>query len=207
MRDTKPPTRQRLIASVPILVAIVMSGAISFGYNQLLKSYRATAEHTFRVITVIDQLKLQDAETGRGFVITGDKSYLGPFAEGSSSIVETISEIKTLAGDNAAQIARLARLDELTTAKLEELRTTIDTRRTMGFAAAQALILEHSRKHLMDQMRSVAGEMRASEFSLLGARASNAHFAEKMMIGVALACVLLSAAGRVTASFLERRAS
>jgi hypothetical protein len=54
-------------------------------------------------------------------------------------------------------------------------------------------------------MRSAAGEMRASELSLLEARASNAHFAERMMIGVALACMLLSIAGRLAASYLERR--
>jgi CHASE3 domain sensor protein len=206
--DMKLLTRQRLIVFLPVLVAIVVSSAISFGYNQLLRSYRVAVEHTFRVITAIDQLqlKLQDAETGqRGFVITGDESYLSPFAEGSASIVQTIAEIRKLAEDNAAQIARLSRLHELTTAKLDELRSTIDARRTAGFAAAQARILEHSGKQLMDRMRSVAGEMRASELALLEARASNARFAERMMIGVALACVLLSIAGRLVAAYLERR--
>ncbi|PAY09538.1 MULTISPECIES: CHASE3 domain-containing protein [Bradyrhizobium] len=119
MRATQLLTRRRMIASLPVVVAIVMSGAISFGYNQLLKSYRADVEHTFRIITAIDQLqmKLQDAETGqRGFIITGDESYLGPFAEGSVSIMDTVAEIRRLAEDNATQIARLSRLEELTTA-------------------------------------------------------------------------------------------
>jgi CHASE3 domain sensor protein len=201
-------TRQRLIVFLPVLVAIVISAAISFGYNQLLKSYRTAVEHTFRVITAIDQLqlKMQDAETGqRGFVITGDESYLDPFAEGSASIVQTIAEIRKLVADNTAQIERLSQLDELANAKLGELRATIDTSWTAGFAAAQTLILKHPGKQLMDRMRSAAGEMRASELSFLEAIASNAHFVERMMIGVALACMLLSIAGRLAASFLERR--
>jgi len=95
MRATRLLTRQRMIASLLILAAIVMSGTISFGYNQLLKSYRAAVEHTFRVITAIDrlQLKLHDAETGRrGFVTTGGESYLGLFAEGSSTVVDTVGK-------------------------------------------------------------------------------------------------------------------
>lgn len=60
----------------------MLSGIISFSYNRLLKDYRDAVDHTFEVISTIDNalLRLQDAETGqRGFIITGDESYLAPF--------------------------------------------------------------------------------------------------------------------------------
>jgi hypothetical protein len=72
-------SRSALIGAAPVVIALMLSGIISFSYNRLLKEYRDDVDHTFQVMSAIDSalLNLQDAETGqRGFIITGDESYL-----------------------------------------------------------------------------------------------------------------------------------
>jgi CHASE3 domain sensor protein len=78
-------SRSALAGALPVAMALLLSGVISFSYNTLLKDYRDAVDHTFEVISTIDNalLRLNDAETGqRGFIITGDESYLAPFEAG-----------------------------------------------------------------------------------------------------------------------------
>ena len=70
-------SRSVLIGALPVVIALMLSGVISFSYNRLLKDYRDDVDHTFQVMSAIDNalLQLQDAETGqRGFIITGDET-------------------------------------------------------------------------------------------------------------------------------------
>jgi len=65
-------SRKALLGALPVVVALLLSGVISFSYNLLLKNYRDAVDHTFQVMSGIDNvlLRLQDAETGqRGFII------------------------------------------------------------------------------------------------------------------------------------------
>jgi hexokinase len=44
-------SRATLLGAVPICAALLLSGFISFRYNVLLKDYRVSVEHTFRVLS------------------------------------------------------------------------------------------------------------------------------------------------------------
>ena len=63
-------SRESVVSSIPIVTAMILSGAISFGYNYLLKESGKTVDHTFLVLSKIDAtlLRLQDAETGQQIV-------------------------------------------------------------------------------------------------------------------------------------------
>lgn len=70
-------SRSALIGAAPVVIALMLSGVISFSYNRLLKDYRDNVDHTFQVMSAIDNalLQLQDAETGqRGFIITATQA-------------------------------------------------------------------------------------------------------------------------------------
>ena len=128
-------TRNALLSALPVIVALLLSGFISFSYNLLLKNYRDAVDHPFRVMSAIDTalLRLQDAETGqRGFIITGDERYLAPFEAGRTVLSKILSDLHVLVSDNADQQGRVASLRELAESKLNELEDTIQARRMPG---------------------------------------------------------------------------
>jgi CHASE3 domain sensor protein len=202
-------SRSALIGAAPVMIALMLSGIISFSYNRLLKEYRDDVDHTFQVMSAIDSvlLQLQDAETGqRGFIITGDDSYLAPFEAGRAKLSEVLSRLNQLAADNAGQRARIEKIQHLAEGKLSELGDTIITRQREGLEPARLKVIGSTGKEAMDHIRSVAAEMRSAETSLLDARLASARFAERMMILVAIVCVALSLAGRFAAFLLKSRA-
>lgn len=201
-------SRSALLGALPVVMALLLSGVISFSYNRLLKDYRDAVDHTFEVISAIDNalLRLQDAETGqRGFIITGDDAYLAPFEAGRTAIFKILSDLHELVTDNADQRARIAGLQELAENKINELEDTITTRKQDGFEPARTKVLSSAGKETMDRIRSIAAEMRNAEGSLLEARLASARFAERMMIVVAVICVALSLLGRMLAFLIRAR--
>ena len=201
-------TRSALIGALPVVIALMLSGVISFSYNRLLKDYRDDVDHTFQVMSAIDSalLQLQDAETGqRGFIITGDESYLAPFEAGRNKLVEVLSHLSGLVSDNAEQQARIKDLKFLADGKLGELQDTIVTRKQEGLEPARRKVIGSAGKETMDRIRSVAADMRTAETNLFEARLASARFAEQMMILVAIVCVALSLAGRFGAFLIQER--
>jgi CHASE3 domain sensor protein len=201
-------TRSALIGALPVVIALMLSGVISFSYNRLLKDYRDDVDHTFQVMSAIDSalLQLQDAETGqRGFIITGDESYLAPFEAGRNKLVEVLSHLSGLVSDNAEQQARIKDLKFLADGKLGELQDTIVTRKQQGLEPARRKVIGSAGKETMDRIRSVAADMKTAETNLFEARLASARFAEQMMILVAIVCVALSLAGRFGAFLIQER--
>ncbi len=192
----------------PVIVALLLSGAISFSYNRLLKEYRDAVDHTFRVLSAIDTvlLRLQDAETGqRGFIITGDDDYLAPFRPSRDTIPRALDELQALVTDNASHQPQVAALRKLSADKLDELQDTIVTRRDDGFDAARSKVVRNEGKATMDAIRETAAGMRTTELALFDARVAAARAAERAMIIVAIVCVALSLIGRLVAGYLASR--
>jgi CHASE3 domain sensor protein len=95
--------------------------------------------HTQAVKAALQQLLATavDAETGqRGFIITGEASYLESYNRARESIAADIARVGALTADNRAQQDDLEALRAATTAKLGELADAIRQRRDAGFAAA-----------------------------------------------------------------------
>jgi CHASE3 domain sensor protein len=201
-------SRPALIGALPVVIALMLSGVISFNYNRLLKDYRDDVDHTFQVMSAIDNalLQLRDAETGqRGFIITGDESYLAPFQAGRDKLDEVLSHLRGLVSDNADQ-QRIESLQHLADGKLRELQDTIGPRKQEGLEPARRKVIASTGKETMDRIRSVAADMRTAETGLFKARLASARFAEQMMILAAVVCVALSLAGRFAAFLLKSRA-
>ncbi len=201
-------SRKALLGALPVVVALLLSGVISFSYNLLLKNYRDAVDHTFQVMSGIDNvlLRLQDAETGqRGFIITGDDAYLAPFKSAEQELSEALAGLGRLVSDNADQQIEIANLQQLADGKLSELQQTIMTRRNEGLEPARLKVISSTGKETMDRIRSVAGAMRTTEHRLLEARLSSARWAEQLMVLVAVICVALSLAARMIAILIQAR--
>ena len=179
---------------------------ILFGYGVILLivggvgvvTYRATTEligsadsvtHSHKVKeTLTDLLSLmEDAETGqRGFILTGEPSYLDPYNTAIPQIDREIQNLRDLTADEAAQQRRIDKLQPLIAGKLAELAVTISLRRQKGERAAVDEILTNKGKNLMDEAREVVGEIDTSANELLRQRdreaKSTAGFAINAMI-------------------------
>lgn len=172
-------------------------------------AYRATTElvdsadwvtHSHKVKEdLADVLStMKDAETGqRGFLLTGEDSYLAPYNSGIKEVGLNIDRLRELTADNPNQQRRLAKLEPLVAAKLAELDETIRLRRESGERAALQVVLTDKGKSIMDDIRQIVGEMDEEENQLLKDRdqrskATAAFARAAMTFGGALVLVLVA---------------
>ncbi|MGA2402477.1 MAG: CHASE3 domain-containing protein [Syntrophobacteraceae bacterium] len=156
-----------------IIVIIAMAGY----HNEIrYTKSRNWLIHTHEVIQGL-QLTLsilQDGETGqRGYIITGQDSYLQPFYEAVDESGEQIESLSELTADNPKQQLRIAKLQSLIEKKFDELQETISLRKEKGLEAALQVVLTGKGKALMDSIREIMGQMRDEEERLLRRREKN----------------------------------
>jgi PAS domain S-box-containing protein len=129
--------------------------------------------HSRQVLFEAEQTEslLKDAETGqRGFLITGNRSYLVPYDSAITRIGPHIDELALMTADNPAQQERVSRLRTLTDQKLRELAYTISLYQSGNADDARAAVLSHLGKSYMDQIRKVIDQMEQEEWSLEAVR-------------------------------------
>jgi methyl-accepting chemotaxis protein len=184
---------------------LLVVGAVSYrSTSALIENDRAVA-HTHAVLEVVAQVLsvMKDAETGqRGFVLSGEESYLEPYNSALSTIQKTLSELRTLTTDNPRQQKRIDDATTLVQQKLAELKQTIDLRKNQGFDASLKVVLGGQGKAVMDELRRVLAEMELEERELLKQRSDSAEESAggaktTIVVGVILAFGLVSAAGWV----------
>ena len=108
--------------------------------------------------------RLVDAETGqRGYLLTGDEAYLEPYREALKGLDLVMGQLKVFTAGNPVQLKHVEALEPLIEQKLSELQMSIEVRRKEGFAAANQVVLAGRGKQLMDQIRTVLGEMSNEE--------------------------------------------
>ena len=101
---------------------------------------------------------LKDAETGqRGYVITGDPSFLAPYDAALAELPDAVRRLKTVAGD-AEERATLNDIAQVSHLKLDELATTVRLRREGGFGPAAAIVANGGGKQHMDRLRALIGD-------------------------------------------------
>jgi signal transduction histidine kinase len=87
------------------------------------------AAHASNVLTGLSALRtdLLLAESGqRGFLLTGDNAYRRDTAAAMLRVPTTLNRLAELTADDPAALDTVRRLDELATAKLAELRSTLE---------------------------------------------------------------------------------
>ena len=102
-------------------------------------------------------VNVQRAETGqRGYLLTQDEAYLEPFNVAATRLGQHIEVMKADAVALPAFAEAVGLLEERTTAKVAELRETIDLVGTGRLAAALAIVRSDRGKILMDQITELA---------------------------------------------------
>jgi CHASE3 domain sensor protein len=137
MRAVTPGLAFGFLAIVIVLVAGVLVALANLG-----TVYRATnaVAHTNDVKAQLEALlaSLIDAETDeRGFIITGNDSYLEPYERGVAATATETERVRQLMVDNPEQQADLERVAAETRVKLNELADAIQARKGIQCCASR----------------------------------------------------------------------
>ena len=118
------------------LLSLIAVGVVSYQSTLNVEDAAAWRAHSNEVRLAVQSLlsSLQDAETGqRGFIITGDETYLQPYNTAIAVVGTQLANLRALTADNPTQQQLLNSLNPLVAAKLAELQQTIAVRRAQGF--------------------------------------------------------------------------
>ncbi|MES2831648.1 MAG: CHASE3 domain-containing protein [Pseudomonadota bacterium] len=170
-----------------LIGGVVLLGMSAFFYRNV-EQFSASdrlIRHTHRVVVAITKAvsSLREAEAvQRGYIISGENSYLLPYDALVQSVHQNWDDLKRLTVDDAAQQQRIARLEPLITEKLADLDLTIKVRSEQDFAAAQRLLMNHYGKDVMDIIRVEVDAMLAEEAKLMVQRNEDAEVAYRTSI-------------------------
>lgn len=104
------------------------------------------------------------------YLLTGESSYLKPYRDSFSSVVDHVDRLKTLTADNAPQNARAVDLSSQSMTLFRALNQTVNSRYEKGLVAAQQAVLVGRGKAETAAIRATIATMRTEEEQLLGVR-------------------------------------
>jgi methyl-accepting chemotaxis protein len=188
------------------LAMLVLIGAVSAWSTLKFLDAVALRGHSHQILEALSDVHavVTNAQRAvRGYVITGEETYLEPFREAPARTREKIEELRKLLADNPAQQARLVSVTGLAERELEQLKKITDLARTKGATAATAEIKIGEGKRLLDEMSQWVKTMETAEKDNLHEREESVKsmgLTTLWIIGVGtlVALILVSASGLVT---------
>ena len=147
--------KRRLLIGASIFFLVFNVGIVSFAGLEagVFKASYATTEK-LRYATWSLLIGLLNAETGvRGYLITGDELYLGPYFIGVQSASDQLKVLRSLPLDEG-QRTEVAELVSLTNKQLEELANLVEQQRANGPDAAGLRFKTGTDKLGLDTLRS-----------------------------------------------------
>jgi signal transduction histidine kinase len=147
----------------------------SFCYRSIIQSNESArwVTHTRDVLKSIELLRYSmEAITSniRGFLITGEDSYLATYRANLADVQKQRTEIRNLTADNPEQQRKLPALESLTAHRIERAEVLISLQRTAGFEAAAESIRSGPGKAITDDFQALADKFQAEELRLLALR-------------------------------------
>jgi CheY-like chemotaxis protein/signal transduction histidine kinase/CHASE3 domain sensor protein len=189
VRSSLPLPPKTLIGFLLAVVAVAIIALLSY---QSLQATTATATNLTQTIEVLGRLEsllstLTDAETGqRGFLLTGEESYLAPYTDAKEALPDEIKSIRTLLVNRPEQRRRLDAIESLANLKMAELDSTVSARRAGKPDVALATVRTDRGKIYMDRIRGALSEMEMAERQLLAQHAQESRSAATVSLAVTL---------------------
>ncbi|GAX35875.1 response regulator [Nodularia sp. NIES-3585] len=147
-------------------VILVIIGLLSYQNTKTYLEISHEQQKTLDKINVQEQLLslITDAETGqRGYILTGDQSYLEPYQLAVTKIAQQVQLLKKLTLNQLNQQRELTTLETLISTRLAGIKQTIELRQNQGFDASLEVIKTHQGKNLMDDIREMINQMEQDE--------------------------------------------
>jgi CheY-like chemotaxis protein/CHASE3 domain sensor protein len=151
-----------LVGFVIAALATVLIALVNFRTSQVRTHAVQAMDETTVTMRHLNLFvsSLKDAETGqRGYLLTGDDTYLQPYNLSLSAMERNMARLKELTDDSAVQRRLVLQIDDLRHEKLRELGETIELRRSKGQDAAVAVTRNDSGRVMMDRIRDLASDL------------------------------------------------
>lgn len=163
--------------------------------------------HTYEVERELGTLLslLRDVETGvRGFVISGEESFLGHYRKSQGSGDGQLRKIKELTADNSKQQQQLPELARLVDAKLAFSSDVVVRARDQGLEAGRQLISSAKGLRGMDSIRALIAKMQDEEDRLLALRQAKSEATDHAALWISGGLAMSTLALLFGAYFLTR---
>lgn len=168
-----------LLFAAAALLVVVSVGAMYVIGKVALDSNRHLATQR----EIIGQLEMtasliKDAETGqRGYLLTGDETYLQPYTDAESQASHRLKVLQQLATAGELPALSVEEVRHLIEEKFSELKQTIELHRVGNQTAALALVRSDRGRQLMKEIRLNLSNLQAkelAEFQVANRRAERA---------------------------------
>ena len=157
-----------------VLVAfLVVIGFTTWDRMTAARLAREWTEHTYGVLGAIHEFQIADrgAESdNRGFLLTGNPDYLGPYDAALSRGSVLLGDLKRLTADNPAQQARLQTLAPAWQRRSQRLAQLIQIRQDSGLQAAIDALQTQADQETMKEIDATLTAMTTEEQALLAER-------------------------------------
>ena len=153
--------------TLPLVVGLVSAGAF-VAFFLYFVSVTTWVDHTHQVIGKLNELATlqSDMETGvRGYVITGDDSFLAPYQVAKPQLDAQVQDLVQQTADNPAQTDRLKHIRSLQQGWEAYASQLMALRRQGGDATSMVRSL--TGKELFDRIRTEVLAARNTEAALL----------------------------------------
>lgn len=164
--------KQSVILSLAVVVTALLILANELNFHSASEASRHSAIAAQRQASIYDlQRLLLDAETGaRGYLLTGEKSYLQPYTQAVEEVEGALTNLRSLVMSNVRLMAEFGALSRVISRKLAELEMSIQLRQTGAETEAwQAVLSTGLGRQYMDAVRAASDallESAASDMSL-----------------------------------------
>jgi signal transduction histidine kinase len=206
--------KSKVIAGFGAALAIlIFIGVLSYRSMVRNDEDRQWVTHSHRVLEQVDTVvtDLLNAETGeRGFILTGESSFLKPYTEALAHVNEDVGELRRITSDNPIQRQAVDRVDPLISERLGMLRERIEVRKKEGLVSGAEMVRQGPGKLYMDRIREQFDGMKQEENRLLILRTDEAFKSSRntrivIVTGEILAIAFLCLAGIVVGQEMEQR--
>jgi CheY-like chemotaxis protein/CHASE3 domain sensor protein len=187
VRSSMPLPPKTLIGFLLAVIAVVIIALLSY---QSLQTTTNTARNLTGSVELLRRLQallstLKDAETGqRGFLLTGEESYLTPYTDAKDALPDEIKALRALLGNRPEQARRLDALESIANLKMAELESTVAARRAGHPDAALATVRTDRGKIYMDRIRDAASDMEGVERRFIEQRGQESQHAATISLAV-----------------------
>jgi diguanylate cyclase (GGDEF)-like protein/PAS domain S-box-containing protein len=185
------------------ILALLVAVAMSYRATLVYRESDLWVRHTHEVLEQLQDLHsaMQAAESdARGFLLTGQESYLDSYRENKARLELEGTTIRDLTADNPTQQRQIPNLDRLRVQRIQLAERVILLRQTQGLEAAMEVVQTGAGQQIMSDFRDVILEMQAEEERLLVLRdAESARSLRQargvLFLGTILGLIIAAAAG------------
>jgi two-component sensor histidine kinase/CHASE3 domain sensor protein len=202
----RPPAAPRALARWSTLAvfginaaALLGSVVLIFGTIESERRQREQARDTAEILAELANINraVLNAETGqRGYLITLDRRYLGPYLAARDLYPPAVARLRALVGsDDSRQAELLDRIENLADSKFAEMRETVGLLDNGAVLDARRQVLTDEGQEVMERLRAAIRELEGIEQSSLHAAASESARAEARvlpLLGSLLALLLVA---------------